>query len=461
MDGTRFTLAVVLWAALLLARSPRATAQDYTLDGMAADVDPPGGIVEASHADVPLVSGRRRLFFDDFSAARLDRSKWSGQRGVRVLRDLPARAGDPTAARLGAATHGHLRPALLTSVPIALGGARNVHLAYTLMHRGADAGESLAVEILDPAGRWQLIERTTSDGRDSAAFARHRVPLPARLLHNNLRIRFRADVDDPDDTWLVGAVMLCGDPPGIPLTVRLRPVRGETVIVIDPDTGRRSDALAPFTRTLPPQTQVYLVAPPSVDGWVFSHWTVDGLRRADRRRGLLLAVERRTEAVAVYRTAISGRLPAVVTIGSIPVSGVPVHIGLGQDPPCLTPDPDGGLACLTGEELVLEAPARTPRLAFLGWVINGTLRKTDRPVLRRRIEEGDVIFAEYVRLGDMNGDDQLDKFDVDAFLAALVDPDGYARKYPDLDPVLRGDVNGDGMLDVLDVERFVDLILNE
>jgi hypothetical protein len=72
-----------------------------------------------------------------------------------------------------------------------------------------------------------------------------------------------------------------------------------------------------------------------------------------------------------------------------------------------------------------------------------------------------VLLAQYVLLGDVNGDDLLDKYDVDLFVAALVDPVGYAAAYPELDRIQRCDINGDGVVDALDLESFVDLLLHD
>ncbi len=57
--------------------------------------------------------------------------------------------------------------------------------------------------------------------------------------------------------------------------------------------------------------------------------------------------------------------------------------------------------------------------------------------------------------GDMNGDDVVDAFDIDAFILALVDPNGYAAMFPNLDPVTRGDLTGDNAVNSFDIEPFV------
>jgi hypothetical protein len=122
---------------------------------------------------------------------------------------------------------------------------------------------------------------------------------------------------------------------------------------------------------------------------------------------------------------------------------------------------DAELACLTGEWLALLAPPRTARMAFVTWTVNGQALASGESLLEHRVRGDDLLVARYALLGDVNGDDMLDKFDVEVFVAALIDPSGYARQFPDLDLMLRGDVNGDGAFDALDVEDFVDLLLSD
>jgi hypothetical protein len=57
-------------------------------------------------------------------------------------------------------------------------------------------------------------------------------------------------------------------------------------------------------------------------------------------------------------------------------------------------------------------------------------------------------------LGDLNCDGQLNAFDIDPFVLALTDPNGYAAAYPDCDRVL-ADCNCDGSVDAFDIDPFV------
>lgn len=59
--------------------------------------------------------------------------------------------------------------------------------------------------------------------------------------------------------------------------------------------------------------------------------------------------------------------------------------------------------------------------------------------------------------GDLNGDGAVDLFDVEPFVLALEDADGYALAWPDCDR-LAADVNGDGSVNLFDIDPFVELL---
>ncbi|MBL8879255.1 MAG: DNRLRE domain-containing protein [Phycisphaerales bacterium] len=60
-------------------------------------------------------------------------------------------------------------------------------------------------------------------------------------------------------------------------------------------------------------------------------------------------------------------------------------------------------------------------------------------------------------VGDMNCDGRVDNFDIDPFVTALTDPDGYAAQYPNCDP-LNADINQDGVVNNFDIDPFVALL---
>ncbi|TWT41923.1 BNR/Asp-box repeat protein [Phycisphaerae bacterium RAS1] len=61
-------------------------------------------------------------------------------------------------------------------------------------------------------------------------------------------------------------------------------------------------------------------------------------------------------------------------------------------------------------------------------------------------------------MADLNCDGYVSALDVNAFTAAVLDPDGYAATYPGCD-ILLGDANSDGETNVLDINWFVGLLI--
>ncbi len=60
--------------------------------------------------------------------------------------------------------------------------------------------------------------------------------------------------------------------------------------------------------------------------------------------------------------------------------------------------------------------------------------------------------------GDTNCDGVIDSFDIEPFVLALSDPNGYMARFPGCD-VSSADVNGDGAVDAFDVEPFIALLV--
>lgn len=400
-------------------------------------------------------------FFEDFAGTELDRQNWEHAVGVTPTSILSTDGQTVAAARLGWDRHPADRPPELRSVVIPLAGVPGVELAYTVRQQGVESGEALLVEYFAADGRWRVVERLVADGRSSAALSRKTQVLPVDALHARFRLRFRPAIDDEDDTWMLGEVSVAGYDPLQTLAVRVHPPHDAQVEVV---LAGRTDATGldvPFSRRYPLGARLYLVAPPAVDEQIFSHWTVDSGVRVRRQRVLTLDMTESIEAVAHYRPRVAGRNQASVAIVSEPLPDVPIALGMDPEAPFTEICAATEYPCLTGEWLTLLAPPRTERMVFVGWVVNGQRLPGGDNLLEHRVSADDVLLAEYVRLGDVNGDDLLDKYDVDLFLAALVDPLGYAEVYPDLDPLQRGDINGDGAFDEADIGGFVDLLLND
>lgn len=65
--------------------------------------------------------------------------------------------------------------------------------------------------------------------------------------------------------------------------------------------------------------------------------------------------------------------------------------------------------------------------------------------------------ANTTAVGDLNCDGVVDTFDIDPFVAVLIDGQGYAAEFPRCDPAL-ADINADGTVDVFDISPFVALL---
>jgi hypothetical protein len=101
-------------------------------------------------------------------------------------------------------------------------------------------------------------------------------------------------------------------------------------------------------------------------------------------------------------------------------------------------------------------------LVFVAWRVDGVEQGAGEARLELVAPASDLVAtAEYALLGDMNADRVLDGRDVDLFILALGDPQGFAERCPDVDRVVRGDVNGDGLLDAGDIDGFVQLMTGE
>jgi len=60
--------------------------------------------------------------------------------------------------------------------------------------------------------------------------------------------------------------------------------------------------------------------------------------------------------------------------------------------------------------------------------------------------------------GDLNCDGAVNAFDIDPFVLALTNPDGYAASFPLCD-VLLADANGDGLVNAFDIDPFVEIVV--
>ncbi len=90
-----------------------------------------------------------------------------------------------------------------------------------------------------------------------------------------------------------------------------------------------------------------------------------------------------------------------------------------------------------------------------GWQIfsSGAADTCLAPTLR-------IVVKTYV-LGDANGDGFFDFGDIEPFVLALQDPDGFAQQYPNVNPDKALDFDGDEVFSFGDIEGFVNALLGE
>lgn len=81
-----------------------------------------------------------------------------------------------------------------------------------------------------------------------------------------------------------------------------------------------------------------------------------------------------------------------------------------------------------------------------------------RTIIGSDIERGMFVWR-VIDKGDLNCDSFVDFADIDGFVLALTDPEGYAQTYPDCGTDL-GDINGNGSLDFDDIDPFVECLIS-
>ena len=59
----------------------------------------------------------------------------------------------------------------------------------------------------------------------------------------------------------------------------------------------------------------------------------------------------------------------------------------------------------------------------------------------------------------MNGNGRIDGPDAGAFLLYEVDPEEFARRYPEVDPIAAGDINQVGKVDNNDLLEFIPVMI--
>lgn len=151
-------------------------------------------------------------FQDDFETGSFDPAKWTFVKGAKVNSASNNPPSGSFAMALGADGPGAFDDDEVRTVELLAGGLPGAFVRYSSEHFRVEAGEDLVVEARTNSLSWTEIDRVTSDGVDQFNFVDHIVALPNNALHDELRIRFRAEVDDTNDQWYVDDVEvgICG-----------------------------------------------------------------------------------------------------------------------------------------------------------------------------------------------------------------------------------------------------------
>ncbi|MBL8879256.1 MAG: YncE family protein [Phycisphaerales bacterium] len=132
-----------------------------------------------------------------------------------------------------------------------------------------------------------------------------------------------------------------------------------------------------------------------------------------------------------------------------------VMVSANQDPPMFQRDDD---QLFTLAQVVSNAAPLTP--AVFTAVPPGSGRRIGIDQDNDGFSNGIDPCSQYRNDGDMNGDGQLNNFDIDPFVLALTQPDQYAAQFPGLNGACAGDVNGIDGLNNFDIDPFVELLVN-
>lgn len=415
----------------------------------------PSALFEVLNAYAQRRTSARALFSADFDSAAQARRQWEEPFDAELTGPQP-----PDGVPLNVAV---LEPrrgqsAGLVSRSISLFGVRAAELRLAAMPR--DAVGALLVEYLAEDGVWRLLDCIEAVPGEAPDFARRLRLLPEDALHPAFRFRVRVSPES-GGAWYVDEIAIAErvDARFCRLTVAGASAEqfAFDLFTDEPDVAPRE--MAPMTRALPAGSRVYLVAPPALPDAGFDHWSFDSRRPDEAGRAVLLEVGDDVSVTAHFRPDRVGDGVFDVSVESEPRT-VTLSTGLDTAARFARQSTPFRAAFRVGELLSLSAPLRTEELAFEGWMVDGQFAGADTE-LELRIEQDTSIVARYVRIGDMNADARVDKFDVDLFVLAIADADAYDARYPDLDRVLRGDVNGDGLFDEADIERFIDLVVEE
>lgn len=419
-----------------------------------------GLVTACAAAELPAADANAEVWFAPaIDEPALPATDWPVARGATALPDLT-----PPAVRLAADTPQSAQAAQLQSRVIPLARARGGRLSLAVWSESDRARANLRVEYRASDGRWRSLARLGAwDVGVAGAPRLVSWSLPAEALHERFAFRIRADVRG-GTAWYVSGVSLAVDPRGLIVHVRSAP---ETGVPIEYSVGAPSapnTMRTPFDVARDAAEDVTFLAPASALGGVFANWRFDNeVDAAPHRRWLTVTTDHDVTIEARYAPA-DAQTPALtaVMIDTEPAGLADLRLAPSRRSKAAVAVAGGEIECLAGESLTCRAPARVEGWVFERWVVDGVaIPDGDEEEITVVAGRRRSVIASYALLGDMNGDGRVDRDDVDVFIRAVADPEGYEAEYPELRRVARGDINGDGWLDGNDVEPFVRLFFED
>ncbi len=150
-------------------------------------------------------------FFDDFPSSALDTAKWSYTKGGTINSNAANEPSATLSLNLNSTGSALYQDDELRSNFILMGGQPMGNVSYFVERVGVESGEQLFVEYWANNLRWNLLNTITSDGVDQTNFVAFQHNLPGDALHNEFRIRFRAEGNQADDNWYLDNVQVSAD----------------------------------------------------------------------------------------------------------------------------------------------------------------------------------------------------------------------------------------------------------
>lgn len=292
-------------------------------------------------------------------------------------------------------------------------GGQTGEVRFWTQHRGPDAGESLIVEYNDLLFGWTTLDTIESDGSNQEEFVLRRYVLPTFGAHDDLKLRFSASGSDTSDDWYIDDV-----------------------------------AVRAFTSN----------ALPWEDG--FEDGITDVLDWASSDAEATDTASNTPEGTMSAKLSGSGSMASADVDVSVPSGTVWLryrveHQGVESGESLLVEYKDFSGAWNTLETIVSDGIDQNEfelhqiALPIFGFGANTGLRFT-----AQGDESDDVWFIDDVAISttfvedfvctvDMNGDGDVNFFDVSAFIQA----------YNDMDPV--SDFNMDGVYNFFDISLFI------